>query len=221
MIVGGFSYEDRGRAGLIAAKNSILNALECEAEKGKPILGICNGAQILLESGLLLGDKSQRHRVALAQNRRLRDGEVLGTGYYNDWVWIKKHQAANPDGAFVNAVPGPICVPVAHGEGRFLIDEELYQSLQAQGAPMWQYCQEDGALDEHFPCNPNGSMYNLAALSNVSGTICAMMPHPERTENGDSVFKSMARYIAQKKKQNSLFFHTKSVTVLIILKNQT
>ena len=172
VIVGGFSYEDRVRSGLIASKDPFMRLLSVEAAKGKPILGICNGAQILVESGLMGGP------IALTANQRIKDGKLLGTGFYNDWVEIKSNQAG---------MDQPIRLPIAHGEGRFLLDEAFYQQLQASGTLLYTYCGE----------NPNGSMHSLAAVSNLSGNIMAMMPHPERTPAGDAIFKQffMKKYL--------------------------
>lgn len=166
VIVGGFSYEDRVRSGLIAAKDPFMRLLGEEAAKGKPILGICNGAQILVESGLLGGP------IALTQNQRTNNnGELLGTGYYNDWVEIKSNREPTNK---------PIRLPIAHAEGRFLLDESFYQDLQKSGALLYTYCGE----------NPNGSQHNLAAVSNIRSNVMAMMPHPERTPAGDIILKS-------------------------------
>jgi len=165
VIVGGFSYEDRVRSGLIASKHSFMNFLKQEAHQGKPILGICNGAQILVESGLLGGP------VALCANQRMQNGKLLGTGFYNDWVKIRANQsAADP----------VIRLPIAHAEGRFLLEESFYQELIQSGTTLYTY-QGD---------NPNGSMHHLAAVSHPLGHIMAMMPHPERTPEGDIILKT-------------------------------
>src|SRR3990167_6762176 len=88
-IVGGFSYEDRSRAGIIAALDPLMPQLKREAEKGKPILGICNGAQILVESGLVPGLKDNQTGMSLAVNKRVKEGKILGTGFYNTWVNVQ------------------------------------------------------------------------------------------------------------------------------------
>ncbi|OGV49897.1 MAG: hypothetical protein A3F46_09830 [Legionellales bacterium RIFCSPHIGHO2_12_FULL_42_9] len=165
VIVGGFSYEDRVRSGLIASKDPFMRLICNEAAKGKPILGICNGAQILVESGLLGGP------IALTQNQRVKNGELLGTGFYNDWVEIKSNRAPTNQ---------PIRLPIAHAEGRFLLDPTFYQALQQKGALLYTYCGE----------NPNGSEHHLAAVSDKTSRVMAMMPHPERTTAGDIIFKS-------------------------------
>ena len=85
IIVGGFSYEDRSRAGVIAALDPIMEQIALESEKGKPVLGICNGAQILVECGLVPGLKNNQVGIALTDNKRVKDGLVVGVGYYNTW----------------------------------------------------------------------------------------------------------------------------------------
>ncbi len=88
-------------------------------------------------------------------------------------------------------------IPVAHGEGRFVIPPALLLEMQTQGLNVFQYCDETGEIVDEFPINPNGSMNNIAAISNKAGNVMAMMPHPERTTNGDSIFLSMRDYIAE------------------------
>jgi len=92
-----------------------------------------------------------------------------------------------------------IRIPVAHAEGRSLLDEKLYEKLEDSNSAIFQYCDEDGKIIDRFPTNPNGSSHNLAAISNASGNVMAMMPHPERTMIGDPIFTSMREYI---EKQN-------------------
>ena len=89
IISGGFSFEDRSRAGVIASLEPIMNILKNESEKGKPMLGICNGAQILVESGLVPGALNNQTTVALADNKRIVSGQIIGTGYFNDWSNLK------------------------------------------------------------------------------------------------------------------------------------
>ena len=187
VIVGGFSYEDRCRSGLIASKDPLLVALTAQAEQGKPVLGICNGAQILVESGLVPGVKvSGAYQVAaaLTTNHRVKDGQVVGVGYYNAWCDIAPTSLAG-QGVFDSAVNAAMCVPIAHAEGRFVLTPEILAELKNSGAALWQY-QGD---------NPNGSVEKLAAISNPAGNVLAMMPHPERTPAGDPIFQSMKAYL--------------------------
>ena len=86
VIIGGFAYEDRSRSGVIASLDPIMKQIKLEAEKGKPVLGICNGAQILVESGLVPGLNNHRLGMALTDNKRVKGGHVVGVGYYNTWA---------------------------------------------------------------------------------------------------------------------------------------
>ena len=196
IIVGGFAYEDRSRAGVIAALDPIMNQIKVEANKGKPVLGICNGAQILVESGLVPGLDSHRVGVALTDNKRVKGGHVVGVGYYNTWANLK--MSAPPDRcAFTRHLNMDdfINIPLAHGEGRFILPEELLNKMIANDQTVYRYCGDDGKVVDEFPTNPNGSMYNLAAVCNPAGNVMAMMPHPERTKNGNSIFSSMKNFI--------------------------
>lgn len=196
IIVGGFSYEDRSRAGIIAALDPVMQELKTQSEKGKPILGICNGAQILVETGLVPGLENNKVGMSLTHNKRIQDGKILGTGYYNAWVHMRlaDHYQRN---AFTQCLkPADILhIPVAHGEGRFVMTEALWREVEMQGLNVFQYCDHLGNIVDEFPINPNGSMHNIAAVSNKAGNVMAMMPHPERTTNGDAIFESLRRYL--------------------------
>ena len=196
VIVGGFAYEDRSRAGVIAALDPIMDQIKVEADKGKPVLGICNGAQILVESGLVPGLENHRVGIALTDNKRVKGDRVVGVGYYNTWANLQ--MSAPPDRcAFTQHLKTGdwINVPLAHGEGRFIIPDELLQKMIANDQTVFRYCNDDGKIVYEFPTNPNGSMHNLAAVCNARGNVMAMMPHPERTENGDAIFSSMKEFI--------------------------
>jgi phosphoribosylformylglycinamidine synthase len=88
-IVGGFSYEDRSRSGIISSLDPLMDYIKKENEKAKPILGICNGAQILVETGIVPGLKNYQTAMALAVNKRIKNGKILGTGFYNTWVNVQ------------------------------------------------------------------------------------------------------------------------------------
>jgi phosphoribosylformylglycinamidine synthase len=194
--VGGFAYEDRSRAGVIAALDPIMDQIKVEADKGKPVLGICNGAQILVESGLVPGLDNYRVGVALTDNKRVKGGHVVGVGYYNTWVNLK--MSVPPDRcAFTRQLNTGdfITIPLAHGEGRFIIPDELLKKMIANNQTVYRYCDNAASVVDEFPTNPNGSMYNLAAVCNPAGNVMAMMPHPERNENGDAIFSSMKDFI--------------------------
>lgn len=196
IIVGGFSYEDRGRAGVIAALDPVMQHIAKEAALGKPVLGICNGAQILVESGLVPGVKSNRLAMALAANKRIKDGHILGTGYYNDYRHIAIAKSYPKNAFLKNLAPNKaLRIPVAHGEGRFVLAEKLWEKILAENIGFLQYCDEAGTIKDGFPTNPNGSEHNLAALCNLTGNVMAIMPHPERVPEGDVIFSSMRDYI--------------------------
>ena len=196
IIVGGFAYEDRSRAGVIAALDPIMKQIKIEAEQGKPVLGICNGAQILVESGLVPGLANSRVGIALTDNKRVKGGHVLGVGYYNTWANLQLTASAGRCAFTRHLKTGDwIHVPLAHGEGRFIIPNELLEKMIANEQTVFRYCDDEGIISDEFPTNPNGSMHNLAAVCNPTGNVMAMMPHPERTENGDTIFSSMKNYI--------------------------
>ena len=196
IIVGGFSYEDRSRAGVIAALDPIIKQIKVEAKSGKPVLGICNGAQILVESGMVPGLENGRVGVALTDNKRIKKNHVIGVGYYNTWANLTV--SVPPDRCAFTRKLKPeesINIPLAHGEGRFIIPDELLEKMIKNKQTVYRYCDENGNILDEFPTNPNGSTYNLAAVCNPAGNVMAMMPHPERTSNGDVVFSSMKDFI--------------------------
>ena len=198
IIIGGFSYEDRSRAGIIAALDPIMNQIKKESSKGKPVLGICNGAQILVESGLVPGCKDNTPCIALTDNKRITNNQVVGVGYYNTWANLKL--SSNPSrSAFTRHLKTNECiqVPFAHAEGRFLIPEKLLDEMIKNRQTLFQYCDINGSTENEFPTNPNGSIYNLAAICNSAGNVMAMMPHPERAIEGDVIFSSMKEYIEE------------------------
>jgi phosphoribosylformylglycinamidine synthase subunit PurQ / glutaminase len=196
ILVGGFSYEDRSRAGIIAAVHPIIDALKQQTQKGKPLLGICNGAQILVESGLVPGVANYQLAMSLTTNKRSTKGTIVGTGFYNEWVHIRVGES-NKDHAFTRLIkPNQVLnIPIAHAEGRFQLSNELWLALNQQGCTYFQYCDAQGTIEDAFPVNPNGSAYNLAAISNAMGNVLAMMPHPERSKEGDIIFQSMSKYL--------------------------
>ena len=196
VIVGGFSYEDRSRSGVIASLDPIMKQIKMEATKGKPVLGICNGAQILVESGLVPGLKDHRVGMALTDNKRVQGGHVVGVGYYNTWVKLKMSAPSNRCAFTRHLKTGSwINVPLAHGEGRFIIPDEFLKKMITNDQTVFRYCDDGGKIVDEFPTNPNGSMHNLAAVCNAQGNVMAMMPHPERTENGDAIFSSIKEFI--------------------------
>ena len=196
IIIGGFAYEDRSRAGVIAALDPIIKQIKVEAGKGKPVLGICNGAQILVESGLVPGLEGHRVGIALTDNKRVKSGHVVGVGYYNTWINLKMSTPSDRCAFTRHLKPNEwINIPLAHGEGRFIIPDELLEKMITNDQTVFRYCDKGGKITNEFPTNPNGSMHNLAAVCNPAGNVMAIMPHPERTENGDTIFSSMKEFI--------------------------
>jgi len=174
VIPGGWSYEDRIRAGVIAAKDPVMDIIKEQAAKGKPVLGICNGAQVLIETGMVPGF-SDNVEFALAPNIN-----PLISGYYNVWVNMK---VCNKKSAFTNlfSVGDVLHLPIAHGEGRFVTkDKALLKKMEKNGQIAFKYSTKSGSVENKFPVNPNGSMDNIAAISNKGGNVMAIMPHPER-----------------------------------------
>ncbi len=193
ILAGGFSYEDRGRSGLIASKDPLLKEVFALAKRGGVVLGICNGAQILVETGLVPNFEFGKSVIALTQNRRVKNGVTQGSGYFNEWIWVKP--GSEKPNAF-NQFEKPIRIPIAHAEGRFFSeDAELLTKIVEQNLNAFVYCDANGEILPEFPTNPNGSILNLAGISNTAGNVCALMPHPERTFEGDPIFVSMRKWI--------------------------
>jgi phosphoribosylformylglycinamidine synthase len=177
ILPGGFSYQDRVRAGAVAAKDSIMAEIARRAGEGRPVLGICNGAQILVESGLVPATDPGRIQMALATNR-MTDRE----GYFCNWSHLAP--AADPEQSLWTRLwkTGDVTTaPVAHAEGRFTsADDEVRLMLREGDQVAFRYVNPDGSLQPDFPHNPNGSIGDVAGITNPAGNVLAMMPHPER-----------------------------------------
>ena len=173
VLPGGFSYQDRVRAGALAAKDPLLDTLAERADQGAPVLGICNGAQVLVEAGLVPG---RGHvDVALARNR-MPDR----VGYYTRWVWCRVEESAC---VFTRGLAAGtlLPLPVAHGEGRFTsLHKGRLAELVTAGQVPFRYARAGGEPAEEFPDNPNGADAAVAGLCNARGNVLALMPHPER-----------------------------------------
>ncbi len=175
LLPGGFSYQDRIRAGAVAAKEMILDGLHAEASRGKPVLGICNGAQVLVEAGFVPARGGEAAvDLALAPNRM--PGRE---GYFTDWCHLTIEKAGP---CWLSDLAGQVLpVPFAHGEGRFTSRREgLMDDLAAAGQIVLRYAGPGGEAPGGWPRNPNGSALDAAALCNEAGNVVAMMPHPER-----------------------------------------
>jgi phosphoribosylformylglycinamidine synthase len=176
VIPGGFAYQDRVRAGALAAKDPILETLAEEAARGKPVLGICNGAQVLVEAGLV----PDTGEVGLALARNQMDGRE---GYYSRWIYVRAEESPC---VFLAALePGSVLpMPVAHGEGRFASkDSGRMAALVRDGQAPFRYSDAEGRLAAGFPDNPNGSPLAIAGVCNAAGNVLAFMPHPERAQD--------------------------------------
>jgi phosphoribosylformylglycinamidine synthase len=174
VLPGGFSFQDRVRAGAVAAKEALMDLVFREASAGRPVLGICNGAQILVESGLVPGWESGRVEAALAANH------IHGrSGYLSRWIFLRAREGSRTRSPWLGRIgTDPLPLPIAHAEGRFVFrDEDLERTGSVEALA---YCDEKGTEDAEYPVNPNGSLHNLAAVMNSEGNVMAMMPHPER-----------------------------------------
>jgi phosphoribosylformylglycinamidine synthase len=218
VIVGGFSYEDRSRAGIIAALDPVMTEIKAQSVQGKPILGICNGAQILVEAGLVPGLENHKLGMVLTENKRIINGKILGTGYYNDWAYIRLSDHYQRNAFTRHLTPhNRLLIPIAHAEGRFVMTPALWQEISNHGLHVFQYCDETGLILDQFPTNPNGSLHNIAAISNKAGNVMAMMPHPERALAGDPIFQSMRDYLASSRKEHvdPLYYYPRKADIPI------
>jgi phosphoribosylformylglycinamidine synthase len=202
LLPGGFSFQDRVRAGAVAARHRFLDALRRRDERGTPILGVCNGAQVLVEAGLVPGGvDSAAERpgsgaahsglgMALAPNRMPARG-----GYLARWVHCRIERT---DTAFTNrfAAGERLPLPMAHGEGRFTTRSEAeWARIEAARAVAVRYVSPEpgpaAKANVHaapegatpYPWNPNGSRGAAAAVGNARGSVLAIMPHPERAQH--------------------------------------
>ena len=177
VLPGGFAFQDRIRAGAVAAKLPAVERVAAEAERGKPVLGVCNGAQVLVESGLVPGIHAGRVEMALAPNRAPRRA-----GYYCRWVRIAAGEGPGR-GIWASAleVGAVVPLPVAHGEGRFVTaNPEVAQRIEQGGLALFRYVDEAGRPARGFPDDPNGALLQAAGITNATGNVLALMPHPER-----------------------------------------
>lgn len=176
-LPGGFSYGDDLGAGKILA-NEMRFKLKKELEKfikdGKLIIGICNGFQILVKSGLLPGSGGFRQQASLILNDSAK--------FEDRWTYLKKSESQdlNPKCVWVRNLPETIYLPVAHGEGKFVVSEvNILERLKDNRQIVFQYCSKEGKLSG-YPHNPNGSVENIAGICDETGRILGLMPHPER-----------------------------------------
>src|SRR5215212_6921638 len=191
VVAGGFSYGDYLRTGAIARFSPIMQAVQNFAAQGGPVLGICNGFQILTEAGLLPG--------ALVRNRSLQ--------FRCEHIFLKTE---NHDTPFTQAIPRDklLRVPIAHGEGCYFADAETLAKLNANRQVLWRYVDATGNQTEI--ANPNGSLENIAGICNAERNVAGLMPHPERASegllgsaDGRLIFESLVKWLEAKHAQKA------------------
>ena len=179
VVPGGFSYGDYLRAGAIAGKSNIINEVIKHANDGCLILGICNGFQILTETGLLKG--------ALLRNKNLK---FLGKDIYVKTI--------NTENQFCNKYKKDevLKLNIAHNEGNYFTSKDHLKELEDKNLIPFKYCDKNGNINEEY--NPNGSINNIAGIFNNKKNILGLMPHPERmvdqiisNKDGVNLFKSL------------------------------
>ena len=179
VIPGGFSYGDYLRSGAIAAKSNIINEVIKAANRGCLILGVCNGFQILIETGLLKG--------ALLRNKNLKflSKDIFVKVVKNDNKFCNKYKSGQI-----------IKLNIAHNEGNYFTNSENLKKLEDKNLIAFKYCDKNGRINENS--NPNGSLNNIAGIFNESKNILGMMPHPERMideslsgDDGSLFFKNL------------------------------
>ena len=178
LLPGGFSYGDYLRSGAIARFSNVMKEVVKAAEQGKPVLGVCNGFQVLLETGLLPG--------AMRRNDSLKF--ICKTVQ----LTVENNETIFTNGYEKNDV---IQIPIAHGEGNYFCDEETMITLRENNQIVFTYTDE----------NPNGSVENIAGITNKAGNVLGMMPHPERamdtllgSEDGKKLFQSIVKHWREK-----------------------
>ncbi len=186
ILPGGFAHGDYLRAGAIARFSPLMEEVQRFARRGGPVLGICNGFQILCEAGLLPG--------ALLRNQGLQ--------FRCQATFLRVESGRGP---FLGGLArsAPLRIPISHGEGRYFADPATLAQLEEEGRVAFRYCSQDGELGpEH---NPNGSVADIAGILNPEGNVLGMMPHPERacepllgSADGLQLFSALLPALAQR-----------------------
>jgi phosphoribosylformylglycinamidine synthase subunit PurQ / glutaminase len=185
ILPGGFAHGDYLRTGAIARFSPIMQAVRSFAASGGPVLGICNGFQVLLEAGLLPG--------AMLRNRNVR--------FQCEHVHVKVEQTDTP--FTLACTPGQtLRIPIAHGEGNYYAEPDVVARLEQNRQVVFRYAMPDGTVTPD--ANPNGSVNNIAGLCNETRNVVGLMPHPERacelavgSADGLVLFESVLKAVAQ------------------------
>lgn len=186
ILPGGFSYGDYLRTGAVARFSPIMSTIVDFAQKGGLVIGICNGFQILLESGLLPG--------AMLRNANLH--------FICKYVYLKTENTRTP---FTNLCKNNqiLKIPIAHNEGNYYIDKKGLKDLEKNKQIVFRYSSRRGKIEKKY--NPNGALNNIAGIVNKSGNVLGMMPHPERCSeqelgsgDGSLIFQSIAEWLEKK-----------------------
>lgn len=192
IVPGGFSYGDYLRTGAIASLSPVMKAVSAYASRGNPVIGICNGFQILVEAGLLPG--------ALIKNSSLK--------FVCKWVDIRVENNDTPFTCNLS-VGDVIRIPVAHGEGNYFTAVDGLESLRSGLRIVFRYCDPEGKVTPE--ANPNGSLDNIAGICSAEGNVLGMMPHPERCaeemlggNDGRLIFESVLSWLGMGKMKSKM-----------------
>ena len=161
ILPGGFSYGDYLRTGAIAQFSPVIGAVRSFAAAGGPVLGICNGFQVLCEAKMLPG--------ALLRNRDLK--------FHCEHVYVRVERTDTPFTARAK-IGQVLSLPIAHGEGNYFADQQTMEALESDGRIIFRYCERSGEVTD--AANPNGSLGNVAGISSEARNVVGLMPHPER-----------------------------------------
>ena len=185
VLPGGFAHGDHLRTGAIARFSPIMRAVEAFAATGGPVIGSCNGFQVLTEAGLLPG--------VLMRNDHLE--------FRCDWQWLRVERPASAEPWLADLADGEVIrLPISHGEGRYVADPATIDELEASGRIVLRYATADGTVGPE--ANPNGSEHAIAGIVNAAGNVLGLMPHPERAaeaevggSDGLRLFRSLERWL--------------------------
>jgi phosphoribosylformylglycinamidine synthase I len=187
VLPGGFAHGDYLRTGAIARFSPVMPAIEAFAASGGPVIGSCNGFQVLCEAGLLPG--------ALLRNDHLE--------FRCDWQWLRVESPGSCPAWLGELAEGQsIRLPISHGEGRYYADQATLEELEATKRIVLRYADEDGRVSAD--ANPNGSLHGIAGITNPRGNVLGLMPHPERAaeveiggSDGLLILRSLAAWLSE------------------------